>query len=122
HPEPGDQPGVLRDVVGRDADRGAVLREDLTRDRVLEPGAVRRGAGVAGRAAVGLDEDPATHRPDSDVRTRIREHSSQRTTSSEGALAITDRSEGLIVIWQPLHRRARSAAAATPCLDTRSLS
>ena len=62
---------------------------------VLEHGAVRRRAGVAARAAVGLDDDrgvPAArspsvpHRPDSAVRTRIREHSSHRTTRSLGGL------------------------------------
>jgi hypothetical protein len=47
---------VLRDVVGRDADRGAVLGDHLTGVGVLRTRAVRRRAGVATRAAVGLDQ------------------------------------------------------------------
>ena len=56
-----------------------------------EHGAVRRRAGVAAGAAVGLDLDGATRghqMPDSEVRTRIRLHSSQRSTSSGGAFAM----------------------------------
>ena len=85
--QPGDQAGVLRDVVGGHPDRGAVLGDHLAGVGVLEHGAVRRRAGVAARAAVGLDDDRPV-RPgrvtgrDSGVRTRIRWHSSQRITSS----------------------------------------
>ena len=56
-PEPGDQAGVLRDVVGGHADRGAVLGDHLAGVGVLQHRAVRRRAGVAARAAVGLDDD-----------------------------------------------------------------
>ena len=52
--------------------------------RVAHERAVRRRPGVAARAAVGLDDEARrlTARPDSAVRTRIRRHSSQRSTSS----------------------------------------
>ena len=58
--EPGDQAGVLRDVVGRHSDRGAVLGDHLTGVGVLEHRAVRCRARVAPRAAVRLDQDPSS--------------------------------------------------------------
>ena len=91
-------------VVPSSASTSPVLASLSTAPYAAGPGLPREPPSASMRTT-------ATHRPDSDVRTRIREHSSQRTTSSEGALAITARSEGLMVIWQPLHRRARSAAA-----------
>jgi hypothetical protein len=55
--QPGDQAAVLRDVVGGDADRLAPLGDGLAGGGVLEHGAVRRRAGVAAGATVGLDPD-----------------------------------------------------------------
>ena len=62
------------------------------------------------------------HRPDSECRTRIREHSSQRTTRSLGALRMTSSSAGSIVSWQPVQRPWCSAAAPTPRRFPRSFS
>ena len=120
---PGDQPGVLRDVVRRHPDRGALLGDHLAGLGVLEDRAVRRGAGVAARAAVGLDQDGAVgHSPDSGVRTRIREHSSQRITSLLGARLMTASSAVSMPSWQPVQRRWCSAAAPTPPFWVRSFS
>ena len=62
------------------------------------------------------------HRPDSGVLTRIRRHSSQRSTSSSGAALIAFRSTVLSVRLQPWQRRRRSAAAPTPPCCALSLS
>ena len=55
--EAGDQPVVLGDVVGRDADDSARSAITSPVSRVEQHRAVRRVAGVATRAAVGLDPD-----------------------------------------------------------------
>ena len=68
------------------------------------------------------DRRDGGHRPDSPVRTRIRLHSSQRSTSSVGALAMMPRSEAFRVSRQPSHSRRRSAAAPTPSFCARSFS
>jgi hypothetical protein len=74
--ETGDQPAVLRDVVGGDPDRLGPLGDHLARPGVAQQGAVRRRARVAARTSVGLDDDRrvlCSHQmPDSEVRTRIR--------------------------------------------------
>ena len=90
--EPGDQAAVLGDVVGGDADRLSALGDQLTGVGVLEQRAVRSRARIAAGGTVGLDDHGPVRscrgqRPDSPVRTRIRLQSSQRITSSEGALA-----------------------------------
>src|SRR5690606_14562260 len=54
--EAGDQAAVLGDVVGGDADGLGGLGEEPAVGRVAEHGAVAGGAGVAARAAVGLDD------------------------------------------------------------------
>ena len=138
--QPGDQTAVLRDVVGGDADRLAPLGDGLAGGGVLEHGAVRRRAGVAARATVGLDPDrgrgrsigvPAesgaqrailwgVHNPESAVRTRIRWHSSQRITSSDGAAAIARRSAAFMESRQPPHSPRVRAAAPTPFFCSRS--
>ena len=87
-----DEAGVFGDVVRGDADELRLGGQDLHRARVADQRTVPGGAGVAARAAVGLDEEPGHYRPDSAVRTRIRRHSSQRTTSSGAAARIWFRS------------------------------
>ena len=92
---------------------------------VPDQGAVPGWARIAAGAAVGLDDEPAhrgaRHRPDSAVRTRIRRHSSQRTTSSGAAARIWFRSTVCSERWHPSQRPRRSIAAPTPCC-ARSLS
>ena len=66
--QPGDQAAVLRDVVGGDADRLAPLGDRLAGGGILQHGAVRRRAGVAARAAVGLDDDASGVRSQSRLR------------------------------------------------------
>ena len=82
-------------------------------------------------AGPGLPRDPpsasmTTERQPSQtglgVRTRIRWHSSQRMTSSAGALRMTASSALSMVSWQPPHSRARSGAAPTPPFCSRSRS
>ena len=58
---------------------------------------------------------PRGHSPESGVRTRIRRHSSQRSTSSSSAARMRFRSTVFRVRWQPSHRPPRRAAAPTPC-------
>ena len=126
--EPGDQAGVLRDVVGGDADRGAVLGEHLAGVGVLEHRAVRRRAGVAARAAVGLDDD----RPDASTgavtdRTRgahqdplallAPDHLVAGRGLDHGQLGVVDASAG-----SRRTPRARSGAAPTPPFCARNLS
>jgi hypothetical protein len=59
--EPGDEAAVLRDVVGGRSDRFAALGDHLTGVGVAHEGAVGRWAGIAARAAVGLDDDASAH-------------------------------------------------------------
>ena len=56
------------------------------------------------------------HSPDSAVRTRMRPHSSQRSTSSGAVVAYSRSSLALTSSWQPVQRRCRSSAAPTPPL------
>ena len=113
---------VLRDVVGRLADRLGDLDEDAAGLAVTHDRAVGRGAWIATRSPIGLDDEESGHRPDSSVRTRIRRHSSQRITSAGGASRIRLRSTGVSSIRQPSQRPRCSAAAPMPPLSARSLS
>jgi hypothetical protein len=56
------------------------------------------------------------HSPDSAVRTRMRPHSSQRSTSSGAVVAYSRSSFAFTSSWQPVQRRWTSAAAPTPPL------
>ena len=129
--EPGDQAAVLRDVVGRDADRLAALGDHLTGVGVLEHGAVRRRAGVAAGATVGLDDDADRGRSprrsgltDRTPRCAPGSGCTPRSASPRrsGALAMMPRSEAFRVSRQPPHSRRRSAAAPTPPFCARSFS
>ena len=114
--EAGDEAAVLRDVVGGDPDGLGPLGDHLAGVRVEQHRAVGGRTRVAAGPAVGLDLDGAAHdqMPDSEVRTRIRLHSSQRSTSSSGAFAMLPRSEAVSSRLHPPQRRARRAAAPTP--------
>src|SRR4051794_38451022 len=116
-----DEPAVLRHIVRGDANGLAPLGEHLAGDGILDDRAVRRPPRVAARAAVGLDEELARHSPESAVRTRIRPHSSQRTTSFDAASRRRLISVLLSSSRQPSQRLCRSAAAPSPPLDARSL-
>ena len=69
------------------AERLGALGEQRAGVGVADEGAVAGDPRVAARPAVGLDGEPAAHSPDSAVRTRMRRHSSQRSTSSSGRRA-----------------------------------
>ena len=118
----GDQPAVLRDVVRLLAEGLGPLGEHGAGVGVADHGAVAGDPGVAARPAVGLDDEPAAHSPDSAVRTRMRRHSSQRSTSSSGADRMRWISTGFSSSWQPPQRRWCSAAAPMPPLATRIFS
>ena len=105
----------------RPADEDAALPEPH-----LPGAALAALTDLLGPDHVRLDDDAGDrtdrHSPDSAVRTRIRWHSSQRTTSSAGFAAITPRSAALSVSRQPSHSLRRSIAAPTPPLLARSFS
>ena len=112
--QPGDQPLVLGDVVGGDPDRLGTLGQHRAGGGVADHRAVPGGSGVAPGAAVGLDDNPVAHRPDSLVRTMIRRHSSQRTTSSGAAARIRALSPAARSRRQPPQRPPVSSAAPSP--------
>ena len=68
-------------------------------------------AGIAARAAVGFDDEPAGHRPDSSVRTRMHPHSGQVTTASSAARRTLCISVPASTIRHPSHVPRRSSAA-----------
>ena len=120
--EPGDETAVLGDVVGGDTDRLAALGDHGAGVGVADQGSVRRGSRIAPRPAISLDDDASGHSPDSAVRTRMRLHSGQRSTSSSGSAASSRRSALLISSRQPSHFLARRAAAPSPPYCARTLS
>ena len=127
-PQPGDQAGVLRDVVGGDADRRCRPRRSPRRcrrpsaPRRTPPGRGCRASPPSASITTGVGSRSRLTEPALGVRTRIRWHSSQRITSSSAAARIRPSSAVSRVSRQPPHSRARSAAAPTPPLRSRSRS
>src|SRR5450432_149118 len=100
-----EQPAILRNVVRDDAEIFVALRQQFARRRLTYDGAIAGRSGIAARAAVSFDDEPArAHRPESGVRTRIRRHSSHRSTASGAATLSCPSSDGFTVRWQPSHR------------------
>ena len=120
--QPGEQPVVLGHVVGGPPQRRGPLGQHLAGVGVPDHRAVAGRARVAARAAVGLDDQPAAHSPDSGVRTRMRRQFSQRSTSSGGAAWAARSSAPISSSRQPSHRRCRSIAAPTPPEAARTFS
>ena len=90
------------------------LRRELVRHLELGPDG-GQAVGQLGGELLGQADFAGGHQiPELAVRTRIRLHSSQRSTSSTGAAAKLRSSAAFTSSWQPVHRRARSSAAPTP--------
>ena len=102
----GDQPAVLRDVVGRGAQVLGNLDQDLTRGPIPDNGSIGGRARIAPRATIGLDDQGPRHhapRPDSSVLTRMRRHSSHLMTSLGSAARSRSSSCGGSCSRQPPH-------------------
>jgi len=113
----GDQAAVLCDVVGGGADRCGAFGEHFAGVRGADHRAVSGRTGVAPGSAVCFDDDHTRrhcYTPDSLVRTMIRRHSSQRTTSFGSAARIRARSAPDNSSRHPPHRPAVRRAAPSP--------
>src|SRR5699024_6977334 len=110
----GNEAAVFGDIIGCAAEGLAAVGNNVPAVGVSEHRSIGGRTWIAARSAIGLDDDVPAHRPDSSVRTRIRLHSGQRTTSSAGDPAISLRSASLISSRQPWHCFRRSDAAPTP--------
>ena len=80
-----DQAVVLGDVVARDADVHSDLAQHVAGGVIEDDRSPGGDSGIAARAPVGFDDQPAGHRPDSSVRTRMHPHSGQVITASSAA-------------------------------------
>ena len=74
-----DQPAVLGDVVGGDADVDADLAEHRAGLRVGHDRSPGRDARVSPGSPIGFDDEAVGHRPESSPRTRMQPHSGQVT-------------------------------------------
>src|SRR5690606_17262693 len=87
--EPRDEPPVLGDVVGGDAEAFLPFGEHVPTVGVTYHRAVTRRPRLTAGPTVGFDDHRSTHSPDSGVRTRIASQFSHCTTSSSGAALIS---------------------------------
>ncbi len=140
HLESGNQAAIFGHIVCRPSDGQTFGCQDFRRLGVSYQRSVRGWSRVAPGSAIRLHNQLAGgrgpvwffdliektwsvlhagwssghHKPDCEVRIKIRPHSSQRSTSSSAAAANVRRSAALISSWQPVQRRARSSAAPMP--------
>ena len=115
-----DQAVVLGDVVARDADVDSDLAQHVAGGVIEDDRSAGGDSGVAARAPVGFDDQPAGHRPDSSVRTRMHPHSGQVITASSAARRTLCISVPARTIRQPSHVPRRSSAAPELRAATRS--